>query len=193
MTAGLSDGAALLIVDMLNDLEFDGGDQLRAPALRAAAAIADLARAARAAGVPIIYANDNHDDWRAGRGDLIARATRDGTRGAEMAELLRPLDDDYLVVKPRFSAFYATNLPVLLPELGVSRLILTGVATDICVLFTAADAHMREYRLWVPSNAVASEQLERSQWALDIIKNSMDAEVRPTTELNLIRWLGSPC
>ncbi|WP_260929178.1 cysteine hydrolase family protein [Novosphingobium sp. 9] len=66
-------------------------------------------------------------------------------------ELLQPAPADYFIIKPQFSAFYATNLPVLLPQLGASKLVLSGIATDICVLFTAADAHMRDYDLWVPS------------------------------------------
>jgi len=71
----------------------------------------------------------------------------------------------------------------------VNRLVLTGVAADICVLFTAADAHMREYALWVPKDAVASDRPEHRDWALGIMTKSMDAETRPTTELTLEDWL----
>jgi nicotinamidase-related amidase len=88
------------------------------------------------------------------------------------------------------SGFYATNLPVLLPRLGVNRLVLTGIATDICVLFTAADANMRDYELWVPEDAVASESAERTRWALDIMRNSMGAEVRPSKAFGLEAWIG---
>lgn len=183
------DGAALLIIDMLNDLAFEGGEALRPAALAAARVIRTLKAEARGAGVPILYVNDNHDAWHDERGKVIAHACREGTPGAEMARMIAPDDDDFFVIKPRFSGFYATSLPVLLPELGVSRLILTGVAADICVLFTAADAHMRDYALWVPADAVAGEEAARTRWALDIMKNSMAAETRPSTELALPAWL----
>lgn len=68
---------------------------------------------------------------------------------------------------------------------------MTGVAADICVLFTAADAHMREYELWVPANCVASPDPERTNWALDIMENSMHALTTPTTEHRLSEWLAS--
>ena len=104
-------------------------------------------------------------------------------------ERLGPRPDDFFVIKPALSGFYATSLPVLLPKLGVSRLVLTGVAADICVLFTAADAHMRDYDLWVPADAVGSEGDERTRWALDIMQKSMGAEIRPTSELSLAAWV----
>ena len=102
---------------------------------------------------------------------------------------MQPGRADYFIIKPQVSGFYATNLPVLLPRLGVRRLILVGVAAAICVPFTAADAHMRKYALWVPSDAVASDRREHRDWALDIMAKSMDAEIRPTTELSLAQWL----
>ena len=107
--------------------------------------------------------------------------------GNPVSERLVPGQEDYFIIKPQFSGFYATNLPVLLPKLGVSRLIITGVATDICILFTAADAHMRDYALWVPEDAVAAAD-ERGTWALEIMRGSMGAETRPTAELSIENW-----
>ena len=101
----------------------------------------------------------------------------------------KPAEDDFFVIKPQFSGFYSTNLPALLPRLGASRLIMTGLAADICVLFTAADAHMREYELWVPANCVASSDPRRTEWALDIMKQSMDADTRPSNAEALRWWL----
>jgi nicotinamidase-related amidase len=103
--------------------------------------------------------------------------------------MLEPQEEDFFVVKPQFSGFYSTYLPALLPRLGASRLILTGIAADICVLFTAADAHMREYQLWVPENCVASSNRQRTIWALEIMKNSMHAETQSTREIKLNDWL----
>lgn len=180
---------ALLVIDMINDLSFQGAEGLREPARRAAQAIADLRDAADSAGVPTIYVNDNYDQWHSERSRLIEHATRHEGDRHPLVEKLMPRDEDYFVIKPQFSGFYATNLPVLLPRLDASRLIITGVAADICVLFTAADAHMREYELWVPSDTVASENEQRTQWALEIMENSMSAEIRSTTELALAAWV----
>jgi nicotinamidase-related amidase len=109
--------------------------------------------------------------------------------GRAIVRKIAPRDDDYFVIKPQFSGFYATNRPVLLPKLGVSRLVITGIAADICVLFTAADAHMRAYDLWAPSDAVTSEADERTRWALEIMQKSMQARTEPTQDLTLETWL----
>lgn len=184
-----SGGAALLIIDMLNRLDFSGGEALRPYAEAAADVIALLRDQADAADAAVIYCNDNHGEWRHDRAELVQAALGEGSHGRALAERLRPRDDDYLVIKPQFSAFYATTLPAILPRLGVSRLILTGISADICVLFTAGDAHMREYELWIPADAVASEDEQRTRWALEIMAHSMSAEIRPTTELALGDWL----
>ncbi|MGK6322149.1 cysteine hydrolase family protein [Sphingomonas sp. DT-51] len=180
---------ALLIIDMINDLAFDGGEQLAPAAIAAAHRIRDLRDRADAAGVPVIYVNDNFGQWHSERSSIVDHCRRDGSRGAALIAVLHPRDRDYFVVKPQFSGFYATNLPVLLPQLGVSRLILTGVAADICVLFTAADAHMRDYDLWVPEDTVASEADEHQRWALELMRHSMCAETTASDALPLDDWL----
>lgn len=187
---GCAPGAVgLLIVDMINDLDFEDADRLLDPALKAAGAIADLRAQADAAGAPVIYVNDNYGQWHSERSRIIAHC-REGA-GAALLGRLEPRPNDYFVIKPQVSGFYATNLPVLLPKLGVSRLVLTGVAADICVLFTAADAHMRAYQLWVPSDAVASSNPQHCAWALQIMQKSLGAEVRPTSALSLGAWIAA--
>ncbi|MCT8000790.1 cysteine hydrolase [Sphingomonas sanguinis] len=181
--------AALIIIDMINDLDFEGGEQLREPAEAAARRITALRDEADAAEVPVIYVNDNFGHWHSERSSIVEHCDRKDSPGRALIAALRPRDRDYFVVKPQFSGFYATNLPVLLPQLGVSRVILTGVAADICVLFTAADAHMREYELWVPGDTVASESDSHRRWALEIMRHSMCAETRTTDELALSDWL----
>ncbi len=89
------------------------------------------------------------------------------------------------VIKSLHSGFYATNLQALLPRQGVSRLILTDMATDMCVLFTAADAHMRDYKLWIPADCVAAATQEGGRFALRLLSRHMNAEVRRTNELSL--------
>lgn len=180
---------ALIIIDMINDLMFEGGEALQGPAEKAARRVRALRDQADAAEVPVVYVNDNFQQWHSERSRLVEHCEREESRGRRLIEALRPRRDDYFVIKPQFSGFYATNLPVLLPQLEVSRLVLTGVATDICVMFTAADAHMREYKLWVPADCVASEDGQRTDWAMEIMRNSMGADVRPTTEVSLADWL----
>lgn len=179
---------ALLIIDMINDMDFEEGDELLAKIDAAVDIVASLRDEAEKAGVPVIFVNDNFGQWHSDRQRIIEHV--EATRGREILQRLRPGEDDYFIVKPQVSGFYATNLPVLLPRLGASRLILTGVAADICVLFTAADAHMREYALWVPRDAVASDKSEHLDWALGIMRKSMDAETAATSELSLEEWLG---
>ena len=178
-------GSALLILDMINSLDFDGAEALVGGAIGAAHAIARLRAAADANGLPVIYVNDNFDEWHS---DRLALVKKMHDAGSLLAGIIDPRDGDYLITKPQFSGFYATNLPVLLPKLGVSRLILTGIAADICVLFTAADAHMRDYELWVPADCVAAENSSRHRWALETMSNAMAALTATTDRYSLERW-----
>jgi nicotinamidase-related amidase len=136
----------LLLVDVINDMEFEGGDALLAQALPAAARIAELKGAARTAGIPVIYANDNFGKWRSDFRDVVERCLTTGVRGEPVAQLLVPEPDDYFILKPKHSAFHATALDTLLRYLHARRLIIAGFTADACVMVTAAEAHMRDYR-----------------------------------------------
>lgn len=179
-------GVALIILDMINDFDFPGGEVLEPKARKIAERILSLRSEVEQAGWPVVYVNDNFGEWHSEKSRLVEAAI---DAGSEVARLLRPDPEDYFIIKPKFSGFYSTNLAVLLPKLGVSRLIITGVATDMCVLFTAADAHMRDYALWVPSDLVAAEDESRAQAALAIMEKSMGAEVAPTSDLDCAAWL----
>lgn len=168
-------GTALLIVDMIADFTADARLNLAADAERVAAAITGLRERMDALDAPIIYVNDHFGEWHSDRSKLIEKAMVNRTGPLHD---IAPRETDYFVIKPQFSGFYSTNLPVLLPKLGVSRLILTGVSTDMCVLFTAADAHMRDYRLWVPEDATASIDAPRRRAALGIMREGFYAETR---------------
>ena len=180
------DHVALLIIDMINCFDFGSAKAVKPRALAAARAIEALRAEFERREMPTIYVNDNFGEWHSERSRFVERALKSEN---PISERLRPREDDFFIIKPQFSGFYATNLPVLLPKLGVTRLVLTGIATDICVLFTAADAHMRDYALWVPEDAVAAESDERSRWALEIMNNSMGAQTTPTSELSLDEWI----
>ena len=121
---------ALLILDMITEMQFVGASAMQREATQAAHAIAKLRAAADRARVPVIYVNDNFGEWHSERYRLVERALGSGD-GHDIVAELAPRDGDYFVIKPQFSGFYATNLPVLLPKLGVDRLILTGISADI--------------------------------------------------------------
>jgi nicotinamidase-related amidase len=97
---------ALLLIDVINDLEFPTGPQLLRSALAAGRRLRDLKRRAKRAGVPCIYVNDNFGRWRSDFSAQVKHCLRDGTRGAALVELLLPEADDYFVLKPKHSGFY---------------------------------------------------------------------------------------
>jgi nicotinamidase-related amidase len=147
---------SLLILDMLNTFDFPEAPQLEPRARKAARQIAKLKKRAKQAGMPVIYVNDNFEQWQSDRHKIFEACTQEGCRGKTIAEILEPTDDDYFILKPKHSGFYFTNLDVLLKYLKIKTLVLTGIAGNICVLFTAHDAHMREYEVAVPRDCMAS-------------------------------------
>jgi nicotinamidase-related amidase len=180
-----SSNVALLIIDMINDLEFEDAELIFDAALAAAGRIADLKARARAAGIPVIYSNDNFGRWRSDFREVTEHVLKDGVLGQPLAELLHPEPEDYFVLKPKHSAFFATTMETLLRYVGARKLILTGIATDICVLFSANDAYMRDFELFVPSDCVAANLEEENQHALQYIERVLKADIRPSAELDL--------
>ncbi|NLO80023.1 MAG: cysteine hydrolase [Xanthomonadaceae bacterium] len=177
---------ALLIIDTINDLEFAGGETLLRHALPMAHNIAALKRRARAAGIPAIYLNDNFGQWRSDFRSVVQRNLA-GVRGAPMVRLLAPEPDDYFVLKPKHSGFFGTTLETLLRFIGARTLVLTGLTTEMCVLFTAMDAYMRDYALLVPGDCCAAASAARHWQALDYPQQVLKADTRPAAELPLER------
>ncbi len=136
----------------------------------------------RERGEPVVYVNDNFMHWQADFREIVA-TVRGGTRGSALAEQLAPVPGDYFVLKPKHSGFLATPLEILLEQLEASRVVVTGVATDGCVLATATDAHMREYSVQVPPDCVAAQTEERSRRAVELLRDSMKIDTRPSVEL----------
>ncbi len=158
---------ALVLVDFINPLDFEGAEDLLAPALAAARATARLKRRLARQGVPAIYANDNYGTWQSDFREVLERCRAlPGERGA-LADLLAPGAGDLTVLKPRHSAFFATPLDLLLRQIGVEKIVLVGLAADMCVHFTAVDAFMRGYAVWVPGDCVASETAQAHRDALE--------------------------
>ena len=168
---------ALLLIDVINDFDFPGNESLLRFALPAARNIARLRSKLKKRGIPVIYVNDNFGRWQSDFRQQIDRCSSAECAGYEVARLLLPSADDYFVLKPKHSGFYSTSLEVLLGYLGVDTLILTGFAGDICVLYTANDAYMRDFKLIVPSDCVASESGAKNRDALAQMKDRLKARV----------------
>ncbi len=138
---------------------------------------------ARRAGVPAIYINDNFGKWRSDFRTLVAHCIKDRVPGRDIARLLKPTHDDYFVLKPKHSAFYLTTLDLLLRRLDVRTVILTGIAGNNCVLFSANDAYMRDLKLIVPSDCIVSNTPEENEYALKQMRTVLKADVRASAAL----------
>ena len=176
---------ALLVVDMISTWDFDDAERLGPAAVAIAPAIATLARRCSAAGIPVIYANDNRGRWRSEFSEIVRLSSKSGPTGAEIAELLRPGDSHYAVLKPKHSAFFATPLDLLLRHLRVERLVVTGVASDLCVAMTASEARMRDYEVVVPTDCVAAVSPVRNERALQHLGEVHGMETTPSAQLRL--------
>jgi nicotinamidase-related amidase len=150
-----------------------------------AVSLARLKRRLKAAGIPAIYANDNFGKWRSDFTKLIQYCLGNDVRGKPIVAQLAPEDDDYFILKPKHSAFFQTNMDILLSYLGVYRVILTGMAGDICVLFSANDAYMRDLQLLVPADCVASEDAVHNAQVLQLMQRVLKADVKPSDEIEL--------
>jgi nicotinamidase-related amidase len=168
---------ALLVVDMVNALDFPEGARLLRHALPAARRVARLRARLKQRGVPTIFVNDNFTHWRDDFRQLVAICSQPGATGAPLLEALPPEQDDYSILKPQHSAFYNTPLEVLLQQLGIGRVVLTGINTDQCIIASALDARMRRLDTVVASDGTASITPERHRNALAVMRE-MDVDVR---------------
>lgn len=177
--------AALLLIDVVNDFEFSGGEGLLKLAMPVGKQIARLKRRAKETGIPAIYVNDNFGKWQSDLNKIVSHCLEDGVRGESFVKLVVPDEDDYFVLKPKHSGFYCTSLDVLLEHLGARNLILTGIAGNNCVLFTANDAYMRDFKLFVPADCTVSQTIEENEYALKQMAEVLKADTRRQEALNL--------
>ncbi|WP_044340453.1 cysteine hydrolase family protein [Rossellomorea aquimaris] len=175
--------SALVIIDMINTFDFQGGEELYENTLKIVGNIHELKKKAKKKGLPIIYVNDNYGLWQDNMNDIIEHCKK--KKGETVIEILHPDTDDYFIIKPKHSCFFGTQLDILLHQLDVKHLILTGIAGDICVLYTANDAYMREYELSIPKDCMASETDEDNESALRIIKKTIDADMTLSNQMTL--------
>ena len=177
----------MLLIDVINDLDFLEANQLLRYARPMARKLLRLKQRAKKAGVPVIYVNDNFGRWQSDFRRQVQHCLRESSRGHEIVSLLRPEEDDYFVLKPKHSGFFSTTLETLLRYLGSKKLILTGIAGNFCVLFTANDAYMRDYDLIIPSDCTVSNTAEENHEALTLMRKFLKADTRPSTTLRLPR------
>lgn len=175
----------LVIVDVLNALRFEGSEAFVPRAMTVGRRILALKEKARQKGVAVIYVNDNAGRWRSDLVHLIADCTKSDAPGRDLTRLLMPSSDDYVVLKPKHSGFYSTTLDTLLTYLGARRVILTGLTTERCLLFTANDAFLRDYELSVPRDCTAAIDDDDHAAALRILERVLHADTTSSEELDL--------
>ena len=178
-------GWALLVVDMISSWDFPDADKLGRAALAIAPKIGALKERCGRAGVPVVYVNDNRGRWRSEFRELVRASASESAAGAAIAESLLPHEDDYSVLKPKHSAFYATPLDLLLRHLRVQRLIVTGVASDQCIVMSAAEARMRDYDVVVPRDCVGAQTAARNAGALRHLEEAHGIATTPSPRIRL--------
>ncbi|MCW8109579.1 cysteine hydrolase [Alteromonas ponticola] len=175
----------LLIIDMINDLEFDDGERMLKPALDAARNLKRFKQRLADNAIPTIYVNDNFGKWRSDFRQLVDHTLHDNVRGEPVAKLLKPGEEDYFVIKTRHSGFYGTTLEILLHHLEAQTLILAGMTGDICVQFTAQDAYMRRFNLIIPPDLIVCKDEETKQTALKQLTQTCKAKTPCSDEIDL--------
>jgi nicotinamidase-related amidase len=169
---------ALVLVDFINPFHFSGAARLVPRALAAARRTAALKARSRRSGIRTIYVNDNFGDWTSEFQALVEKCAALPGPAGEVTRLLKPAKGDLSILKPRHSGFYGSPLEFLLDELRVGKLVICGIAADMCVYATVQDAHMRGYRVRVPSDCVASASAAHERQALDQMARTMSADTR---------------
>jgi len=160
---------ALLILNMQNDFVFEGGAMTVPGAEALVPRIGALASEFRERQEPVIYLCDTHDEDDPEFQHARPHALRE-TIGAEVIEDLDPQPGDYIIEKTTWSGFFGTTLEEVLRDEAVDDLVLTGVCTNRCVHYTAADAAMRGYGIEVPEETTAARDPGAGKYALKQIR-----------------------
>jgi len=172
---------ALLIIDMLNDFVYG---KLKVPgALDIVGNIRSLIGAFKAKQLPTIYVCDSHVKGVDRELEIWGEHAIRGEWGSEVIDQLKPTPGDIVIVKRRYSGFYATDLDLTLKELNVDTVVLTGVATNVCVQHTAADAFFRNYDIIVVRDATSALSKEAHEYALDYMMRIYKARILTTKEV----------
>lgn len=175
----------MLILDLISDFKFEEGGRLLRNAMPIAKRIAALKKRAHAQRIPAIYVNDNLGKWRSERSQLLDYCLSAQSPGRKLVATIAPTADDYLVLKPKHSGFFDTPLQTLLEQIGAHKLILTGLTSHQCILFTATDAYVREYELIIPRDCIAAMQPEQTRAALAIFRTALKANTNVSSRVQL--------
>ena len=166
---------ALVVIDMINTYDHEDAERLRASAEEVVPVLGELVKRARDAGAPVIYVNDSFGQWRSDHRALVEDALAGDH--ASLVEPIVPDEEAMFIVKARHSIFYETPLEYLLGEEEIDDLVLTGQATEQCVLYSALDAHIRHIPVIVPRDAVACIYEDLAEAALRMMEINMDATI----------------
>ena len=180
---------ALLLIDLISDFDFPDSDKILKNTQQMVRNVADLKARAKKCGVPVIYINDNFGKWQSDLKKLLKHTLRKSSKGSNLVKIIKPDEEDYFVLKPKHSGFYSTTLDILLKYLGAETLILTGIATDICILFTANDAYMRDYKLYIPQDCVATLSEKENKQTLKYMEKNLKADIRTSNEIDFTELL----
>ena len=176
-------GTALLLIDVINDLAFEGSAGLVAQAEPMANRLAALKRRIAVAEIPTLFINDNFGQWRSDFRKTVAHCTSRSSPGRRVSRRLRPTSRDYFVLRPKHSGFFDTTLDTLLATLRIRRVILTGIAGNICVLYTANDAYMRDLKIFAPADCIVSNTTADNDHALRQIQTVLKGNITESTRL----------
>jgi nicotinamidase-related amidase len=176
---------ALLIIDVVNDLEFPDNKEILRSVVPMSDCLSKLKERTKKLRIPVIYVNDNFGKWRSDFRQQVNHCLRDEVSGKGLVEKLAPEARDYFVLKPKHSGFFSSTLEILLTYLETKTLILTGIAGDRCVLFTANDAFLRDYKLFVPADCVVSNHQKQNREALQLMKRVLKADIRRSNRIPL--------
>jgi nicotinamidase-related amidase len=172
---------AILVVDMLNDFVTGALACDRGKAI--VPSTTTLVDAARAAGVPVIFCNDAHIPGIDRELKLWGDHAIAGTKGAEVIPELKVSEKDYIVPKRRYSGFFQTDLDILLKELDVKTVVMTGLHAHMCVRHTASDAYCLGYDVVVAKEATDSFTEEDYTNGLAYLKTCYGADAYTNEEL----------
>jgi nicotinamidase-related amidase len=170
-----SSATALVVVDMLNPYEHAEAERLAVGVADVLPGIKTLLARAADAEIPIIYVNDNYGDWNSSASELAEKAIE----GAhpELVKSVLPPEKHSFVIKARHSIFYGTPLEYLLDQMGVGRLVLCGQVTEQCIFYSALDAHVRHFRVVIPTDGVAPIFDHLAEAALEMMERNLSAEL----------------
>jgi nicotinamidase-related amidase len=173
---------AVIVIDMINDFVLTGAP-LEVPGVKGIIApLQGVLSAARDRDIPVIYVSDSHfpedPEFTIWPPHAVC-----GTEGENIIDELTPEKGDFILKKRRYSCFFGTDLDALLRDLGVKRVILTGIVADICVLHTAADAYMNSYKVYVLRDCVKALSQHDLDSSFERMKKLYDAKIVASSEL----------